>query len=342
MLPRSHPISGPQLTSGPVLLLGPDEDITGEEPTTDLRTLSNRQPQFEPELPQEPEKQNGRGLWGGVDLLGAIGLTITASSVVLFAGLFVDAIRDPSSGESELGALAGILPGLIMSLVIVRLTALPTASSLNMLGLATIANVLVHLFSDGGQNELLGLPPSFIESAILSGVPFGIAWLYVARKHRRSLKVLGFVPPSSPTAYLLAFGAWFLALIGVGLWGQLVTDIETITPPDNATPVLEIAGGSLIVAWLLVGLWGPFVEEVFFRGFLLGGLRNRFGPWPALLISSGVFALFHILPGLYVPTFLLGLAFGWVYLKTRSIWPAVFGHTLHNSLVIVSVWQELA
>ena len=120
-----------------------------------------------------------------------------------------------------------------------------------------------------------------------------------------------------------------------------MTDIDTISPPDNVTPVLEIAGGSLLVAWLLVGLWGPFVEEVFFRGFLLGGLRTRLGPWPAILISSGVFAIFHIHPGLYVPTFLLGVAFGWVYLKTRSIWPSIYGHTLHNTLVIIAVWQDI-
>ena len=42
-----------------------------------------------------------------------------------------------------------------------------------------------------------------------------------------------------------------------------------------------------------------------------------------------------------VPTFMLGLAFGWVYLKTRSIWPAIFAHTLHNTVVLITVWQEI-
>lgn len=312
----------------------------------DLRQISYRPPPPDTSdtsgAPGTPDTPPGRGRWGGIDLLGAIGLSVTASSVVLFAGSFVDEIQSSSGSDDSLASIAAALTGLILSLIIVRLTSLPVVASLSILGLATGANVLVHLVSSGGESELLGLPPSFIEQAIAAGIPFGVTWLYVSRKHRRSLRVLGFFAPESPTAYLFAFGAWFAALIGVGIWGMLVTDIETITPPDNATPVLEIAGGSLIVAWLLVGLWGPFVEEVFFRGFLLGGLRTRFGAWPALLISSGIFALFHILPGLYVPTFLLGLAFGWVYLKTRSIWPAIFGHTLHNTLVIVSVWQELA
>lgn len=278
--------------------------------------------------------------WGGNETLGAVGLSITASAVVLFAGGLADALR-PSSDEPALGYLATAITGAALSIVIIRLTRLPVTATLNMLGLATLANVAVHVLSEGGESELLGLPPSFIEAAILSGVPFGIAWLYVSRKHGRSLRDLGFVQPKSGTAYLMALAVWFLALIGVGIWGQLVTDIETISPPDNATPVLEIAGGSLFVAWLLVGLWGPAVEEIFFRGFLLGGLRNKLGYWPALLVSSGIFSLFHIQPGLYVPTFLLGLAFGWVYLKTRSIWPAIFAHTVHNTIVIITVWQEL-
>ena len=33
-----------------------------------------------------------------------------------------------------------------------------------------------------------------------------------------------------------------------------------------------------------------------------------------------------------VPTVSLGLLFGWLYSKTRSIWLGVFGHVLNNSL----------
>ena len=104
-------------------------------------------------------------------------------------------------------------------------------------------------------------------------------------------------------------------------------------------PLVDNGGGSLFLAWIIAGLWAPLAEEVFFRGFLLTSLRTRLNTWPALLISSGIFALFHISPGLYVPTFLLGLAFGWVYLKTRSIWPAVFAHALHNSLAVVALFE---
>jgi membrane protease YdiL (CAAX protease family) len=210
-----------------------------------------------------------------------------------------------------------------------------------MLGLAGLANVLIHLLSDGGESSLLGLPPGFIESTILSSIPFGVAWLYTVRKYGRPLHDLGVVKPAKPQAYLIAVGAWVLAYLAVGIWSQLVSGIDALTPPDNTTTSIELAGGSVVLAILLVGMWGPVMEEIFFRGFLQGSLRDRIGPWPAVLLSSAIFALFHISPGLFVPTFLLGVAFGWVYLRTRSVWPSVLVHALHNTLAVIVVWQGL-
>jgi membrane protease YdiL (CAAX protease family) len=260
--------------------------------------------------------------------------------MVLIAGAFVDVLHDDSETGVVIGTIVSAIVSFVLSLSIANVTRLPITATFNLLGLAALANVLVHVISDGGESEILGIPPGLIESAILSALPFAAAWLYVSRKHGRSLVDLGFIKTTGSSAYGMAVGAWVVAYIGLILWGLLIQNIESLAPPDNTSATLEIAGGSLVLAWLLAGLWGPAVEEIFFRGFLLGGLRHRVGQWPALLISSGVFAVFHIEPGLYVPTFLLGAAFGWVYLKTRSIWPSIFIHTAHNTLALVLVWQD--
>jgi len=62
---------------------------------------------------------------------------------------------------------------------------------------------------------------------------------------------------------------------------------------------------------------------------------KRFGVTQSLLLSSLLFGIFHFDPGAIVPTFILGLALGWVYLKTGALWPAIFAHGLHNSLAIM-------
>jgi len=111
--------------------------------------------------------------------------------------------------------------------------------------------------------------------------------------------------------------------------------VDFLIPPDTAQQVLDEAAGNIVSTVILVGIVGPIAEEIFFRGYVLPGLINRFGIVGALIISSLIFGFFHVDPGAIVPTFILGLALGWVYLKTGSIWPAVFAHGLHNTFAVL-------
>ena len=130
---------------------------------------------------------------------------------------------------------------------------------------------------------------------------------------------------------------WVIGLSVLIVWVQALTwlEIDLLLPPDSAKDVLDQAGGNIVLTILLVAVAGPAAEEIFLRGFVLTGLLKRFGIRRALLLSSLMFGLFHIDPGAIVPTFALGLMLGWVYLKTRSIWPAIFAHALHNTFAVL-------
>jgi len=94
-----------------------------------------------------------------------------------------------------------------------------------------------------------------------------------------------------------------------------------------------IAAGVLIVAA------APISEEIFFRGFMFGGLRRRLSFPVAALISAAIFGLFHytgpsslgVLPQLAF----LGLALCWVYEETGSIYPTIAIHVLNNAFAFV-------
>ncbi|MCC7187925.1 MAG: CPBP family intramembrane metalloprotease [Anaerolineales bacterium] len=81
----------------------------------------------------------------------------------------------------------------------------------------------------------------------------------------------------------------------------------------------------------------PFVEEMFFRGFLFQGFRKRYGWIPALLLSSGIFAAAHLDPVSFIPTFALGAALGYVYHCSNSIWPSVILHFLNNGFAMCAL-----
>jgi len=92
--------------------------------------------------------------------------------------------------------------------------------------------------------------------------------------------------------------------------------------------------GPLIVLGVLSLGFAPVVEEIFFRGFIFGGLRGRWGLRGAALASGLLFGLVHIgNPGsVYVvlPVALVGVLFAYGYAYTGSIATTIVAHFLFN------------
>lgn len=111
-------------------------------------------------------------------------------------------------------------------------------------------------------------------------------------------------------------------------------DIERAITPTNAV--------QLAAAIAVTSLFGPFVEEFYFRGFLLGWLRQRVGVTLAVVLSAAVFALVHgfmvLQPGATGwistgETFVCGLVLGGFAVATRSLWPCYALHAAYNTAV---------
>ncbi len=68
--------------------------------------------------------------------------------------------------------------------------------------------------------------------------------------------------------------------------------------------------------------------EFFFRGFLQHGLRDRFGPWNAILVQTTASCLIHIgKPASEIyGSILAGLVWGYVVFRTRSLWAVLVVH----------------
>ena len=148
--------------------------------------------------------------------------------------------------------------------------------------------------------------------------------------------------PSKLSHYAIAIGIYAAAYVAVTIWslGVDFLDVpEWIKVPDNATDILETAGLPLTI--ITVAVLAPIGEEIVFRGFALPGLASRLGATFAILITSAVFALIHLGPGIGVGilpvTFILGLAFAFVYHKTKSLILAIATHALHNAITIIAL-----
>jgi membrane protease YdiL (CAAX protease family) len=101
------------------------------------------------------------------------------------------------------------------------------------------------------------------------------------------------------------------------------------------------------VVWGLVfSLANGFMEELWFRGIFLKHLKPWLGTGGSILLTSIVFALVHggatyltpiALPFMVVYAFTLGLACGYLIMKTDSLWGAVLIHTAADLFLFIAM-----
>ena len=82
----------------------------------------------------------------------------------------------------------------------------------------------------------------------------------------------------------------------------------------------------------------PIVEEIFFRGFVFQGFRQRYGWVRAMLLSSIVFAAAHLDLVAFLPTFILGCLLAYMFQRSNSVWPGVILHFLVNAFGLFAAY----
>lgn len=87
-----------------------------------------------------------------------------------------------------------------------------------------------------------------------------------------------------------------------------------------------------------ISVLAPVLEEVMFRGAIQGYMMRRFRrPWLAIVVAGLVFGIFHMNPVQVVYASLLGIIFGWIYYRTRSLLSVIVGHVLNNTIATITM-----
>jgi uncharacterized protein len=138
---------------------------------------------------------------------------------------------------------------------------------------------------------------------------------------------------------LLAY-SWLLPLffVLVILVGVIAKVFNYEPPPHALIDVLIVADkrNPFIVFYsiFLACALGPFVEELFFRGFLYDAIRKRWGMPSAIILTSGFFAYVHESLFAFVPIFFLGVILAYLREKRGSLIPSITMHIIHNSVLL--------
>jgi ABC-2 type transport system permease protein/sodium transport system permease protein len=87
-----------------------------------------------------------------------------------------------------------------------------------------------------------------------------------------------------------------------------------------------------LVMIVFLALIPAICEECLFRGYVLSGLRGGLGPVTAVLVVGVAFGINHHSVHRLIVTSTLGIVFGLLVLRYRSLWPAIVAHFLHNAI----------
>lgn len=94
--------------------------------------------------------------------------------------------------------------------------------------------------------------------------------------------------------------------------------------------------GVMILNVIMIGVLPAFSEELIFRGVIQKILYRFFKPgYPAIWITAFLFSTLHFQFYGFIPRFILGLLYGYLFFWSRNLWLPVLAHFLNNALPVI-------
>jgi uncharacterized protein len=190
--------------------------------------------------------------------------------------------------------------------------------------------------------------PSIVTSLILAFMEFFalVGSVYILGLRRKGLRWKDLGLRGLSMGWLIVTLA--LSVVVIPLSGLISALILAILDQPLTNPQLDFlipegfnwigAIGMLVLGGIAV----PFAEELIFRGVIYKWLRENWGLWPGILISSFLFGIVHVDPSVAGAAFVLGIILALVYEYSRSLWSAVLIHAINNSVKIVLLYALVA
>jgi len=194
-------------------------------------------------------------------------------------------------------------------------------------------------FLVGGVVQEIQLPLGLLWNQALLFVWPSLIWLWQAGFRPLRFTRLNRMPQRPWLVLGIALTAFVSASALMGIF-------ETLAPPDwvnlfDETKVLSsVSGGWNVVLFAGVIVGAPLAEELVFRGCLLPMLAERMRLGWAVVIQAALFSFIHGDPIGFLPRFLLGVAFGLLWIYSGSLWAGIFAHALNNGVsALVFFWS---
>ncbi|MFT6715886.1 MAG: membrane protease YdiL (CAAX protease family) [Saprospiraceae bacterium] len=126
----------------------------------------------------------------------------------------------------------------------------------------------------------------------------------------------------------------------VFVFSDLLTDLFSL----EAYSYVGIYHGSsapLMLSLLSIAVFPAITEEIAFRGIFFGQLNKLTSSQSTIMITGLVFAFVHFSVLSFLWLIPIGLFYGWIRDKEKTIWYGVLLHFLHNATVVLFEFYQL-
>lgn len=202
--------------------------------------------------------------------------------------------------------------------------------------------MLVFIYVGGYLQSAYGLIGVGMYQSLFLLIPLGYS-LYIKTELKTIFSLRKFTFRQGFASFLIWIGAFAIS-------NFIANILAKITPGglDTATELTNqlMTESGFVITLIVVAVLPAICEEFLFRGFILnsfrynGNIKRKTYMWA--IISSGLlFGFMHIYLIKIIPTAILGIAFGYIVIKTGSIIPAMILHLVNNGLaVIITFYQK--
>ena len=163
----------------------------------------------------------------------------------------------------------------------------------------------------------------------------GAAFFFASTRGRPSATDFGLRATRLWSSVGLLIAVWVGFFVLSGIWAlALQLDQQQDLPEELGAkgPLVNV-----LAVVVLVTVIAPLGEELFFRGFFFGSLRNWHGPWLAAVLTGIAFGGIHASSspvGYLVPLMIFGAGLCMLYEWTGSLYPPIALHALNNSVAL--------
>ena len=156
------------------------------------------------------------------------------------------------------------------------------------------------------------LAPSSTRTLLFQGLLYIPIILVLAAQTNSSLFTDKEQKPISIKRYLLLLLSLQLVTVSFSAISKMIFGNEPVVNDFPYKP-------QNLLAFISIVLVAPVCEEIIFRGYILDKLSRSIKSMPSILISATLFAFLHVSLKYAVAVLGMGIAIGYIYLRTRSL-----------------------